>query len=72
MLLHACSRPIVEIFINNGRASHVAVNPFDPSLAEIAIVNKAGTAAVQVFNVTAFGMGCGWTSSKPIPSYSRI
>ena len=58
-------RPIVEIFINNGRASHVVVNPFNLSSAAIAIINK-GTAVVEASNVTAYGMGCGWT--KPTPS----
>ena len=61
-------RPIVEIFVNDGRASHVAVNDYFPSnTTAIAAFNK-GTAPVTVSSAKAYGMGCGWTATRPTPT----
>jgi hypothetical protein len=48
-------RPITEVFVNNGRASHVAASPFSPGNASIALYN-GGTSALTVAKAAAYSM----------------
>jgi sucrose-6-phosphate hydrolase SacC (GH32 family) len=60
-------RPIVEIFVNQGRASFISADQnFSTAHTEIRLFNN-GPIAVTATNVSAFSMGCGWTKTKPIP-----
>ena len=59
-------RPIVEWFVNGGRAAHVAVSPFNPREAAVAVFNLAQSAR-RFKSVAAYGIGCGWASTKPVP-----
>ena len=59
-------RPVVEIFVNRGRAAFTASDGgFLPSRAGAALFNRGGT--VVSTSVAAYGMGCGWTKTKPVP-----
>ena len=59
-------RPVVEIFVNKGRAAFVSAdNSFHENHTKVALFNS-GKAPVTA-NVSAFGMGCGWTKTKPTP-----
>jgi hypothetical protein len=61
-------RPVVEIFVNDGRASHVAVNDYFPSNTTAIVAFNDGTAPVTVSSAEAYGMGCGWTATRPTPT----
>ena len=59
-------RSVVEIFANKGRAAFVSAdNSFHENHTKVALFNS-GKAPVTA-NVSAFGMGCGWTKTKPTP-----
>ena len=65
-------RPVVEIFVNGGRAAYVAADGgVQAGRAAVALFNN-GTAAVVATNVSAYSMGCGWTDTKPIPKASML
>jgi hypothetical protein len=61
-------RPLVEWFINGGRAAftHAAAD-FDVGSTAVRLFNDGGT-AVQASNVSVFGIGCGWTAVPPLPA----
>lgn len=64
---HACSRPIVEWFINGGRAAftHAAAD-FSTNETAVHIFNS-GKAELKASHVSVHGMGCGWTDVLPKP-----
>ena len=58
-------RPIVELYINGGRAAFtVAAANFAVDSTAVRIFNK-GAAAITATNVTAHGMSCAWTDVVP-------
>ena len=60
-------RPVVEIFVNRGRAAYVAADGgFVSNRTTVALFNS-GKVAVTALNVSAYGMECGWTKTKPTP-----
>jgi sucrose-6-phosphate hydrolase SacC (GH32 family) len=60
-------RPVVEIFINGGRAAFThAVADFALNSTAVRVFN-GGKAAVTCSNVSVHGMGCGWTAVAPAP-----
>ena len=61
-------RPIVEIFINRGRAAFVSADTnFSVNLTDVSVFNE-GAKPVTASNVSAYRMGCGWATSKPKPA----
>jgi len=61
-------RPIVEIFVNRGRAAFVSADAnFSTSNTEVVLFNTGG-GTVAAHNVSAFEMGCGWATELPKPS----
>jgi hypothetical protein len=58
-------RPVVEIFINGGRAAftHAAAD-FALNSTAVRVFND-GKTAVTASNVSVHGMGCGWTAMAP-------
>ena len=63
-------RPVVEIFVNKGRAAFVSSEVgFASNRTAVSVFNRGGVAVVAT-NVSAFGMGCGWTYNKPVPKVS--
>ena len=61
-------RPAVEIFVNHGRAAFISADgSFDPTKTGVMIYNK-GSKSVTASSVSAYGMSCGWTSTKPKPA----
>eukprot|EP00937_MAST-01D_sp_MAST-1D-sp2_P006943 g6943.t1 len=60
-------RPIVEMFFQGGRASYTrAAADFSAARVQVHLFNL-GAANVAASNVSAFGMGCGWTDTPPAP-----
>jgi hypothetical protein len=61
-------RPIVEIFINRGRAAFVSADTnFSVNLTDVSVFN-GGAKPVTASNVSAYRMGCGWATVKPKPA----
>ena len=60
-------RPIVEMFVNRGRAAFVSADAnFSLHKTAVTLFNN-GTDTVIATGIGAFGMGCGWTKTKPCP-----
>ena len=58
-------RPVVDIFINGGRAAFThAVADFVPNSTAVRVFND-GKTAVVASNVSVHGMGCAWTAMPP-------
>ena len=59
-------RPVVEIFINQGRAAFVAgaLKPFSADRLEVSLFNAGPPVPATV---EAHEMGCGWAQSRPEP-----
>ena len=61
-------RPVIEAFFMAGRTSYVTADtPFTLANSSVHIFND-GEASVLVSNVSAFGMGCGWSGVLPKPA----
>ena len=61
-------RPTVEIFLNHGRASFISADgSFNAAKTGVMVYNK-GSKPVTASSVSAYGMACGWTSTKPTPA----
>jgi sucrose-6-phosphate hydrolase SacC (GH32 family) len=61
-------RPIVEIYVNRGRAAFVSADAAFSALAtDITMFNK-GVVGVTATNVSAHRMGCGWATTRPTPT----
>ena len=58
-------RPIVEMFVNGGRAAftHAAAD-FDASRTAVHLL---GGDRLVASSVSVHGMGCGWASEQPLP-----
>ena len=62
-------RPIVEMFVQKGRAAFVSADAnFTVDQTEVAVFNN-GSKAIAATNVSAYEMGCGWATSKPVPAH---
>lgn len=63
-------RPLVEVFVQGGRAAYVfADTTFTPDKSSVHLFNWGTSgAAVHARSVSAYGMGCGWTSTLPKPA----
>ena len=58
-------RPVVEIFINGGRAAFThAVADFTLNSTAVRLFN-AGKSSVTASSISVHGMGCGWTAVAP-------
>ena len=58
----------VEIFVNAGRASFTSADTnFSTSKTGVILFNQGSSVGVPVSNVSAYRMGCGWSTSKPTP-----
>lgn len=64
-------RPIVEVFIQGGRAALVYTDTFDPAKTSMHIFNHGTTPVLSGIKVSAYGMSCGWTDSMPKPISAR-
>ena len=53
---------------DQGRAAHVAVTDYFPSNSTGLAVFNYGPAAVTATSAAVYGMGCGWTDTKPTPT----
>ena len=60
-------KPIVEFFIMGGRAAYVAIDEFYTPAAASAHLFNAGAHPVVASNVSAYGVGCGWSHTLPVP-----
>ena len=61
-------RPIIEVFIQGGRAAAVVQAPFSPTATAVEIFNDGPLPIYGVKNVSAFSMGCGWLGEgAPLP-----
>ena len=61
-------KPVVEFFVNRGRAAYVACDKFySPDNSSVHVFN-GGSVPVTVSNASVYGVGCGWTLTKPLPA----
>jgi len=62
-------RPIVEIFVNGGRAAFVSADAnFSSATTDVSLFNNNDNVGVTASSVSAFEMGCGWATELPKPS----
>ena len=62
-------RPLVEVFVQRGRAAYTfADTSFSADKTAVLLFND-GPSAVVASNVSAFGMGCGWATTLPVPKH---
>jgi hypothetical protein len=59
-------RPVVEVFVQGGRAAFVAASNFSVGRASVHLVNDGAVAVAATVN--ASGMGCGWANALPLPT----
>lgn len=65
-------KPIAEFFIMGGRAAYVAIDRFyTPAAASVHFFN-GGVHQVTASNVSAYGMGCGWSHTLPVPAEQAL
>ena len=60
-------RPLVEVFVQRGRAAYVFTDTTFSADKVAAHFFNAGSATLGLHNVSAYAMGCGWTSTLPEP-----
>ena len=60
-------RPIIEVFLMDGRAAFVASKvPFDLDATSVHLFNS-GDASVTARGISVHGIGCGWAAALPSP-----
>jgi hypothetical protein len=62
-------RPILEVVLQGGRVGFIHAQLGLNASSEAVHVFNEGKAQIDVVNVTAYGMGCGWTDTLPVPRH---